>query len=159
MIKKDKHKDPSIGQLINELSRVSHSYFQQELKKFQIGHGQIRTLFFIVHHEGLTPKEIADYMKLDKSSLTSQLQLLERNGYIERVTSEDDARKQNIRITDKTKEILPPIKQTFYSWTDSLLEGFSIDDIEKLTLYLKRMRENVKVKLDKDQDAETGCQN
>ncbi len=157
MINKDKHKDPSIGQIINELSRVSHSYFQQELKKYQIGHGQIRTLFFIAHHEGLTPKEIADYLRLDKSSLTSQLQLLERNKYIERVTCEKDARKQEIKITDKTKKILPPIKQTFYSWTDSLLEGFSKEDIMQLTNYLKKMRENVREKLEKDQESDKVC--
>ncbi len=143
MIFKDNIEGTSIGQLIHDLSKTSHTFFQQKLKPYNLGHGQIRTLFFIAHHEDLTSKEIAEYLKLDKSSVTSQMQILERNGYIQRVACEKDGRKQNIKLTEKAKQVLGPVKEMLHLWTESLLEGFSQDEIQSLSGYLKRMRENV----------------
>ncbi len=143
MIFKENTKGTSIGQLINELSKVSHTYFQQQLKQYNIGHGQIRTLFVISHHKALTQKELSGFLKLDKSSITSQLQILEKNGYIKRVVSEEDGRKQNILVTEKAKQVLKPIKQTMYRWTDLLLHDFSEEEKEVLSKYLIRMRDNV----------------
>lgn len=143
---KDK-KQASAGRLINELSRFAHIYFHHEFKKYNIGHAQIRTLFYIAHNEHQTQKQLAEYLNLDKSSITSQLQILERNGYISRTTSKKDARMQIIGITDKTKEILDPLKQVLSSWTATLLDGFSEKEHVDIFNYLERMSENAKNKL------------
>jgi DNA-binding MarR family transcriptional regulator len=144
--KKDK-KQASAGRLINELSRFAHIYFQHEFKKYNIGHAQIRTLFYIAHNEQQTQKQLANYLNLDKSSITSQLQILERNAYISRTTSKRDARMQVISITDKTKDILEPLKQVRSSWTTTLLDGFSEKERSDIFNYLERMRDNAKNKL------------
>ncbi len=156
MIFNENTKGTSIGQLINELSKVSHTYFQQQLKQYNIGHGQIRTLFVISHHKALTQKELSAYLNLDKSSITSQLQILERNGYIKRVVSEEDGRKQNIKVTEKAKQVLEPIKKTMYKWTDLLLRGFSEEEKEILSVYLIRMRDNVGDNL-LESSGDSGC--
>lgn len=143
---KDK-KQPSAGRLINELSRKAHIYFQHEFKKYSIGHAQIRTLFYITHNEGQTQKQLANYLNLDKSSITSQLQILERNGYISRTTSKMDARMQVISITDKTKEIIVPLQHVLSSWTETLLDGFNETERSDVFNYLERMRNNAKNKL------------
>lgn len=144
--RKDK-KHASAGRLINELSRGAHIFFQHEFKKYNIGHAQIRTLFYIVHNESQTQKQLANYLNLDKSSITSQLQILERNGYISRATSKIDARMQVIGITDKTREILEPLQQVFSSWTETLLDGFNEKERSTIFNYLERMRVNTKNKL------------
>ncbi len=140
-------KNASAGRLINEISRAGHIYFQHEFKKFNIGHAQIRTLLYIAQNNGKTQKELAEFLNLDKSSITSQLQILEKNGYIKREKSKLDARKQVINPTGRTKEIVPSLQQVLLAWTETLLKGF--DDNERVDIfnYLQKMRVNAKNKL------------
>ena len=138
---------PSAGRLINELSRAAHIYFHNEFRKYAIGHAQIRTLFYVANNEGLTQMDLVKHLNLDKSSVTSQLQILEKNGYISRTTSKTDARKQVIGITDKTQKILDPMKQVLATWSNTLLAGFSEEERTSLLEYLLRMRDNASAKV------------
>ncbi len=140
-------KRQSAGKLINELSRAAQCYFKHEFQANNIGHAQLRTLFYIAHNEGNTQKELGEYLHLDKSSITSQLQILEKNGYISRQTSKEDARKQVIFITDKATKLLPTIETVLVSWTETLLDGFSNEERTELFAYLNKMSENARMKL------------
>ena len=140
-------KTESAGRLINELSRASNVYFQHAFRKYNIGHAQIRTLFYISQNEGQTQKALAEYLNLDKSSITSQLQILEKNGYVEREKSIRDARKQVINVTDKTRELIPSLQQVLLSWTETLLDGFDAHERSAIFNYLHKMRLNAGNKL------------
>lgn len=132
----------SAGKLIGIISRASQVYFHDRFKPYSIGHGQIRTLLFIARHKGLTQNAVADHFDMDKSSITSQIKILEENGYVKRERSEEDGRYFQLHITNKTKEILKPIKETHARWTDILMKGFSEDEQELLFDYLERMKNN-----------------
>ena len=136
-------KNSSAGKIINELSRAGQIYLQHEFSKYNIGYAQVRTLLYLAENKGKTQKELVQYINLDKSSITSQLQILEKNGYITRQTSKLDARNQVVDITDKTKEILPELKKVFASWTNTLLAGFSEKERSNIFKYMEKMRENV----------------
>lgn len=140
-------KHESAGRLIRELSRAAHIYFQHEFKGKNIGHAQFRTLLYISKNEGKTQKEIAQYLNLDKSSVTSQLKILEKNGYVKRQTSAQDARKQVIKTTEKVSELLPKLKTAHKMWTEALLDGFSEKEQTELFNYLQRMSDNVTTKI------------
>ncbi len=135
-------KNASAGRLINEISRYGHIYLQHEFKEFNIGPAQIRTLLYITQNEGKTQKELAEFLNLDKSSITSQLQILEKNGYIKREKSKLDARKQVIYSTSKTMGILPSLKHFLLSWTEALLEDFDNNERKEIFGYLHKMNIN-----------------
>ena len=137
----------SAGKIIGEISRAAHIYFQNDFKEYSIGHAQVRTLNFIAHNEGITQVQLSDYLKLDKSSITSQLRILENNGYIKRKISHHDARVHQIFITDKTKEILEPLKNIFSTWSNVLLDGLSESEKKNVFLLLEKMRKNAQNKL------------
>jgi len=137
----------SAGKIIGEISRAAHIYFQNNFKEYSIGHAQVRTLHFIAHNEGITQVQLSDYLKLVKSSITSQLRILENNGYIKRKISHYDARVHQIFITDKTKVILEPLKNIFSTWTDILLDGLSESERKNVFLLLEKMRKNAQNKL------------
>lgn len=143
--KEEQHQ--SAGKIIGELSRAANVYFQNKFKEYSIGHAQVRTLHYIALNEGITQIELSDYLKLDKSSITSQLRILEKNGYIKITTSPIDARTHHIFITDKTKEILEPLKKIFYTWTDILLDGINENERKNLFILLEKMQDNAKRKL------------
>jgi len=146
-------KNRSAGKLIGELSRAAHIYFHSSFREQSIGHAQVRSLLFIARNEGISQLELAEYLRLDKSSVTSQLKILERNGYIVRKPSEEDARRLQLEITEKTKEILEPIRQVYSSWTEILLDGFSEEERSESLNYLERMRDNVHSRLDLNKHA------
>ncbi|NOQ25679.1 MAG: MarR family transcriptional regulator [Bacteroidales bacterium] len=137
----------SVGKVIGELSRAAHVFFNQQFKKYSIGHAQVRTLHFISQNNGITQAELTKYLKLDKSSVTSQLASLEKNAYIKRTISSTDARIRNINITDKTKNIFSALMKVFSSWTNILLDGFSEKEKIDVFILLEKMRENAQNKI------------
>lgn len=138
----------SAGKLISELSRAAHIYFQSEFKQYSIGHAQLFTLLIISRNEGISQLEISKKLNLDKSSITSQLSILEKNEYILKKVDTKDARGYQIFLTSKSKKILKPIKKVLASWSETLLDGFTEDEKEAVFQYLIRMRDNVKIKID-----------
>lgn len=137
----------SAGKIIGELSRAANIYFQRQFKKYAIGYAQVRTLLYIAHNEGITQKELAIFFHLDKSSITSQLNILELNGYVKKHISTSDARKLQLCITDKTKEIMAPLKNVFSLWTETLLDGFSENEKSELFNYFEKMQKNANNKI------------
>jgi len=137
----------SAGKIIGELSRAAHVFFQHQFKDYSIGHAQVRTLHFLSHNNGITQVELTEYLKLDKSSVTSQLSNLEKNGYIYRTISSKDARIRTINITDQTKKIFGSLMNVFSSWTDILLNNFSEKEKTDIFILLNKMQENAQIKI------------
>lgn len=141
-------KHQSAGKIIGELSRSAHIYFKSHLQDYSIGHAQIRTLHYISHNDGISQNELANYFNLDKSSITSQLKILESNAYINREVSKSDARMQQIFITDKTKDILEPLHKVFLGWTEILMDGFSESESQDAFRLLEKMKKNAKAEIE-----------
>lgn len=53
-----------------------------------------------------------------------------------------------IYITDKTHDILGPIKTVLADWTETLMDGFSDSERTEAFAYLLRMRNNAKAKIE-----------
>ena len=134
----------SAGRLLHEISKAAIIYFQNELKGYSIGPAQVKTLLFITENPGLNQIELANNLNLDKSSITSQLKILQSNGYITRYTSDKDGRMQLIKITEKTREIIEPLREIFAAWTDILFTGVDKNERDIIIDYLEKMRDNAK---------------
>jgi DNA-binding MarR family transcriptional regulator len=132
----------SIGKEIGILSRAAHTFFQHQFKNYSIGHAQVMTLHFICRNNGRSQHELVKYFNLDKSSVTSQLNILEKNGYIIRKIDTNDSRGRMIFITEKTKAIEADLYDKFISWSKILLEGFNAEEQEKVFCLLDKMNTN-----------------
>ena len=98
------------------------------------------------HNNGITQAELTDYLKLDKSSVTSQLNNLEKNGYINRTISTKDAKIRTIHITNQTKGIFGSLKRVFSSWTEVLLNDFDEKEKANLFILLNKTQDNAQAK-------------
>ena len=148
MINTQPENHQSAGKIIGEISRASHVFFQYQFKDYSIGHAQVRTLHYLCHNNGITQAELTDYLKLDKSSVTSQLNNLEKNGYIKRIISSKDARIRAIKITDKTEAIFGSLTSVFSSWTEILLNNFEEKEKAELFVLLNKIQDNAQTKLE-----------
>lgn len=139
----------SIGKKIGILSRSQQIYFSNNLKKYSIGHSQITTLHYISHHDGLTQYELIKHLQLNKSSVTTQLNNLEKNGYITRKIYKSDKRERKIFITEKTKQIKDSLHEVFTSWSNILTKGFTETERELSYKLLNKMIDNTKNEISK----------
>jgi DNA-binding MarR family transcriptional regulator len=145
----------SVGKNIGFLSRSAHRYLKHRFKDYSIGHAQVLTLNFISRHNGLSQYELANYFNLDKSSVTSQLNILEKNAYIIRKPDELDSRGRRIFITDKTEALLPELYERFSEWSKILLDGFSTEETEMVYALIGKMirnAENAMEELNKNEE-------
>jgi DNA-binding MarR family transcriptional regulator len=142
MEKKHEHHQPSIGRAVGRLSRTAHSYFQHRFRDYELGHAQVLTLHYVSRHNGIEQNELCDHQHLDKSSLTSQLNKLEANGYIIRKADPADRRAKRVFITEKTQAIQDDLHAVFTSWSQILLEGLDENEREAIFQLLDKMQEN-----------------
>lgn len=62
---------------------------------------ETRILFEISQQEGITAKELCEFLKLDKSYMSRLIRSLEHKGIIYRKVSESDKRRNCVYLTDK----------------------------------------------------------
>lgn len=97
-----------IGKEINIISNKIRRRIDNEVAKYGITGVQGKIIGF-VHYESkkrdVFQKDIEEDLKIRSSSVTSVLQLMEKNGYIKRESVSTDARLKKIVLTEKGDEI------------------------------------------------------
>lgn len=131
-----------IGKEVGKLARAANLFFLHQLKDYDIGHAQLMTLHLICRNNGLSQNEIVHHSNLDKSSITSQLNKLEKHGYIIRKINEEDCRSRSIFITEKTKTIEEELHLKFVSWNKILSNGLDTKELENAFILLDKMNKS-----------------
>lgn len=144
----------SMGKEMGILSRSAQMFLRHQFKEYEIGHAQLMTLHFICRNDGLTQNEIVSHSSLDKSSITSQLNKLEKNAYIIRRINKEDSRGRRIYKTDKTKKMEDELHQKFVLWNNLLIKGLSKEDLEITFSVLDKMKINARQALEIIEDNE-----
>ncbi len=87
----------------------------------------------------LTQEQLAQRLHVNRSSVTRQLTLLEKNGFITRQRSADDKRAVEVYPTEKMQRALPIVRDTFLRWRLALTEGLAAQELELLETLLERL--------------------
>lgn len=112
-------------------------------------------LLFILDQEdgkeaSMSPSAIADRLGIERASVTSLLDWMEKRGFIIRYNHPQDRRRLIIKITEKGKEITFRSLPVFWSSCASLLEEFTHEECQVLEKLLTKMHERTKSKLKKE---------
>lgn len=129
---------------IVKLYRNSHLFIVPRLEKYEIGKGQwyfLNKLFF--DKEGYSQEELSKELVVDKAHTARAMKYLEEKNYVYSKKDENDGRKKNIYLTDKSKNIKDDYCQIYRDLNDMLLDGFSKEERKKLEEYLERMEKNI----------------
>ena len=90
-------------------------------------------------------REIAEHLSITPAATTGILKRLEQDGYIERCTAKDN-RYNEIRITDRGREIVSMSREAFSEVDREMLSGFSDDELTELISMLSRICKNLEGK-------------
>lgn len=124
-----------IKKRIDSLSRETGlTGFQGYLMGFLIREGSKRDIF---------QRDVEKHMEISRASVTSVLQLLEKNGFIQRVSVENDARLKKIVVTEKGIQADRFIKDQLDQLDVNLVDGIPKEDMQVFISVMERMRRNL----------------
>ncbi len=88
-------------------------------------------------------KDIETEFKIRRSSVTSVLNTMEKNGFIQRRSVENDGRLKKIILTDKAKQMGKIHHATIDRFEQNLLDNMTDEEIETLKYLLNKVTQNI----------------
>lgn len=131
------------GMLINDVSRLFDGRVRRETERAGFPQGYRRIVFHLFHSDGLTQNELTKLTHMKAPSISVQLQKMENEKLITRVSDEKDMRKSYIYLTEKGREcekfFISKCKET----EEVMFRDFSEEELKIMKDYLKRITENL----------------
>ena len=132
--------------VINKLSKKIRRYCDRNASEMGLTGTQGRVLCYIFitsQWQDIYQRDIEDVFEIRRSTATGILQLLERDGYIERVSVPTDARLKKIVLTDKAKELQTLVIQETERAEQILKTGLSEDEVNAYIRLTDRICNNI----------------
>ena len=105
---------------------------------------QHRILMHLARHEKLpSQKELADHLDITPAAVTGEIKKLEQQGYVERNLGQDN-RYNELRITEKGRELVNKTRELFSEVDSSMFEGFTDDQLDTYISCLEKLQENIR---------------
>jgi DNA-binding MarR family transcriptional regulator len=124
--------DKSYGRILG----VAYTYIFRQLakhmkeKNLPITPDQFRVLTHLWQHDGCSQQELAVSSLRDRANVTRIIDILEREGIVERTDHETDRRIFIIQLTQKGRDLEKDAMECGQSAIDDALIGVSISDLE-----------------------------
>lgn len=141
----NKQKQP-FGALLVELMRSFRNSLGQRFKETGINFPveQFGLLVLIKNAPEMIQRDIADMIKKHKSVILRQIDALEQKKLIERIPSEADKRRKNLRLTKLGEKTLCKGTAIEKQVVESLLSNISPDDLKTFNKVIKKIILNAK---------------
>lgn len=122
---------------------IHRRIMESSLEKVGVFQGQHRILMELSENEYHSQKEIAAAMKVSTATIAIALKKLEKNGYINKITDEDDNRLNIIVITEKGRNVVEMSRQLFDDIDSTMFAGFSNEEKKNFINMLDRIEDNL----------------
>ncbi|AVK47346.1 MULTISPECIES: MarR family winged helix-turn-helix transcriptional regulator [Clostridium] len=139
-------KEVHIGKKLSMLSRRLHRRIDKEASEYGVTGVQARILGFIYHKsdkKDIFQKDIEEELDIRRSSVTSVLQLMEKNGHIKRISVSEDARLKKIVLTEKGLEIQRNVYEFILRVEKSLRDELNEDEFNILVSLIDRLAKKI----------------
>lgn len=136
-----------IGRLVSILSNKIGRRISKDIAMYGVTGTQGRILGFIYHNSekrDIFQRDIEEELNIRRSSVTSILKLMEKNGHIRRVSVSEDARLKKIIITEKGIDIQKNAYDCILKFEKEISDELSPEEKNFLTAILNRLSENIK---------------
>ena len=129
-----------IERAIKDYRKMSQKNITEVVKNITIDQGML--LMILDKGAGENQNELADLVFKDNASVTRMIELMVKNGYINRTANLEDRRKSNLLITKKGKTTLESLMPISQINRKKALNGISSEEIEMLDKILNKIISN-----------------
>src|SRR5207244_10354330 len=97
----DSQIDHTYGLLIARLAHIHRIRIDEYLSKHNLHVGQEMLLKYLWNQDGLSQKEIGEFMEIQSATVTRMVIRMERSGFVERRTDAADQRVSRLYLTER----------------------------------------------------------
>lgn len=130
-----------INYLLTVAQHTVFQYFGSGLEKYNITPAQYGVLSCLWDEEYSTPKQIAEELCLEMSTVSGVLDRMQKKGLIERTTNEADRRGVRITATDKGTALKEPVRKTIAELNKRVMSVFDAEEAKAFRESLKTVAE------------------
>lgn len=132
----------------HKLMMENHTLFSkmvfERLSGQELSAGQPKVLEYLIEHDGVAQKDIAEACIIEPATATSLLARMEKTGLIDRRSREDDKRYILVYLTEKGRARAEASVNVLSDVEEHVFEGFSDAEREAFISYLKRVNGNLR---------------
>lgn len=135
-----------IGKEISIVSNKIRRKIDNELTKYGITGVQAKIMGFVYFKSQtreIFQKDIENDLKIRSSSVTSVLQLMEKNGYIKRESVSTDGRLKKIVLTPKGNKLNAKVENVIDKIENQVSESLTEEEVKFLFHILKKLSEKL----------------
>lgn len=133
----------SVGRMIYILDLLAGKYARQVLGPHGLKKEQLLYLGSLIkERDGVTQEALAGRLYVDKSTTARMIAAMEREGFVRRLPVPNNARANQVWVTERGREVWQAIIGDLWKWHDVLLSDFSAAEKEQLIGLLQRMEVN-----------------
>ena len=133
------------------LSRNINNYFinngnRKKIDKMTGSGGWIIAYIAENFNRDIFQRDLEREFYITRSTASKNVDLLVKNGFIERVPVDYDARLKKLVLTEKAKDVFKIMRNDRASLEEQMLTGFSDEEKLQLRAFLRRLASNIEVK-------------
>ena len=128
---------------VGMIERALDSISNIEFKDINLSNLQFLYVVRIYEHPGIIAEQLANLIKVDRTTLARAVRRLEKQGYVYRESDPDNKKIKHLYVTEKGKQIYPFIIRENSHSNEVALQGFTPEEAQQDHDYLKRIRQNI----------------
>ncbi len=130
--------------LLIRVTRRHHACIERRVGDLGIHHSQHRMLMHLAQADHIpSQKELAAALGISPAAVAGALKQLEREGYIARTITDEDNRRNEIRITERGLCKVRESRAIFESVDRAMFDGLTEEELHILSHAIRRMDENL----------------
>lgn len=137
-----KYKEAISG--ILRVMRLHRSVIEKRVGELGLHRTQHMLLNYLSHSDGApSQKQIAERFDVTPAAIATSLKKMEKNGLIERKSSEADNRVKVITVSEKGRELLEKTRMIFKQIDDAMFDGVSESEHSEMKRIFAIMTDNL----------------
>lgn len=129
---------------IEYISRIHHMAFRSVLQKAGLPPAQIGAIQTIIHTPGMSQRELADQLHIQRATVTIMLQKMEKAGFVDRRPDPEDQRISRIYPTKSAIQMEEENRKAVDAYFDACFQGLSPADYRHLEAILTKLGSNIR---------------
>lgn len=139
--------ESKLSKAINMMIKTDHMHkavIDCRVGSLGIHRTQHRILMHLARHEKLpSQKELAKHLDVTPAAVTGALKKIEKDGYVERTLGHDN-RYNELRITEKGRELVKKTRSLFCEVDSSMFDGFTDEELDTYISCLEKLQANIR---------------
>lgn len=129
----------------HQMNQYHNSHESLDLTDKKMSRAAMGIIIYIYEHKNkdVYQKDIEKEFSVRRSTASSVITNLEENGYIKRVSTDDDKRLKKLVLTDKASSVTKDIKESHEFINEKLTKGISNEELERFRETLAKMKKNL----------------